>query len=442
MALLDAAAVLLVLAAAFGFLNHHLLKLPFAIGLLVSGLLASFCVLALDALVPSWEVGAQVRAMVLEINFADTVLSGMLSLLLFAGALHTDLGKLKKRLSVILSLASVGVLISTAVAGCSAYALFRAFGVDIQFIWCLVFGALISPTDPIAVLGIMKAAKAPKQLEMKVIGESLFNDGTGVVVFTVLVGVGVAMMTGGDAAADEAMSPGRVTTVLLKEIVGGVVLGLAAGYGCYRAFKTLDEPNLEILISVATVFGIGFVASRLHLSAPLAAVVAGLFIGNRGRLTAMSAQTSQNLDVVWTFLDELLNAVLFLLIGLEVFAIDYSRASYLWVAAVLIPAVLLARFLGVFVPVTVLRLKRDIDRGTVRVLTWGGLKGGISVALAMKLPEFEGRNAVLTATYVIVVFSIVVQGLTVGKLIRSTYPSGVAPQTEEPDDEQAAAPAS
>jgi CPA1 family monovalent cation:H+ antiporter len=359
---------------------------------------------------------------VVELNFADTVLSGMLSLLLFAGALHTDLSRLKERFAVIFTLASVGVLISTAVAGGAAYLMFQLVGVEIQLIWCLVFGALISPTDPIAVLGIMKAAKAPPQLEIKVIGESLFNDGTGVVVFTVLVGVGVAMMTGGESAVGEAMSAGSVSTLLAKEILGGLGLGLAAGYTCYRALKTLDEPNLEILISFATVFAMGFVASRLHVSAPLAAVTAGLFIGNSARAKAMSERTQESLDVVWSFVDELLNAVLFLLIGLEVLSIDYSRASYLWAAAALVPGVLFARFLGVLLPVSLLRLRQEIDRGTVRVLTWGGLKGGISVALAMKLPEFEGRNAVLTATYVVVVFSIIVQGLTVGRLIRATYP--------------------
>ena len=421
MLLLDAAAILLVLAALFGLLNHHVLKLPFAIGLLIGGLLASFCLLGIDAAIPSWQVGAHVRSLVIELNFADTVLSGMLSLLLFAGALHTDLTRLRERLPTILTLASVGVVISTAIAGFAAYLLFRLIGVEIELIWCLVFGALISPTDPIAVLGIMKAAKAPKQLEVKVIGESLFNDGTGVVVFTVLVGVGVAMMTGGEAAADEAMSVGRVTTLLAKEVIGGLGLGLVAGYICYRAVKTLDEPNLEILLSVTTVFVIGFAASRLHVSAPLAAVTAGLLLGNSGRLSAMSERTEQALDIVWTFVDELLNAVLFLLIGIEVLAID-SRSAYLWAAAALIPGVLAARFLGVLLPVSVLRLRREIDRGTVRVLTWGGLKGGISVALAMKLPEFEGRNAVLTVTYVIVVFSIIVQGLTVGPLIRRTYP--------------------
>jgi monovalent cation:H+ antiporter, CPA1 family len=420
MSLLDAIAILLTLAAGFGLFNHHVLKLPFAIGLLVSGLLASMVVLGIDALVPSWSLAGKVRAFVLDLDFAETVLSGMLSLLLFAGALHTDLSRLRERIAPIFALASVGVLISAALAGTAAYLLFGAFGIEIPIVWCFTFGALISPTDPIAVLGVMKAAKAPRHLEVKVIGESLFNDGTGVVLFTILVGVGMATMQGGPDAAAEAMGAGAVLKLLAQEILGGLGLGLVAGYVCYRAFRTPDEPNLEVLMTVATVFVIGSVAIKLHLSAPLAAVAAGLFIGNRGR-TRMSPATAQNLDVVWTFIDESLNAVLFLLIGLEVFAIEITR-SYLLAGLALIPAVLFARLVGVAAPVFGLRLKQQIGPGTVRMLTWGGLKGGISVALAMKLPEFEGRAAVLTVTYVIVVFSIVVQGLTVGRLIRRMYP--------------------
>lgn len=422
MELLDAAAILLTLAACFGLLNHHVLRLPFAIGLLVSGLLASFVVVAIDYVVPSWGLTEQVRAIVIGFDFAETVLNGMLSLLLFAGALHTDLSRLKERVAVIMTLASVGVLISAVTAGFGAYAVTRFIGIEISMIWCMAFGALISPTDPIAVLGVMKAAKAPKQLEVKVIGESLFNDGTGVILFTIFVGVGSAMATGGEEAAAHAMSVSRVATLLIQEIVGGIALGLVAGYTCYRAFKTLDEPNLEILMTVATVFVIGSVAIKFHLSGPLAAVAAGLFIGNRGRIQAMSDQTAQNLDVIWTFVDEMLNAVLFLLIGLEVFAIDTS-SDYLLAGLLLIPTVLLARFVGVAIPVFTLRMRNEIDAGTVRVLTWGGLKGGVSVALAMKLPEFEGRSAVLTITYLIVVFSIAVQGLTVGRMIRWLYPT-------------------
>lgn len=425
MELVNAAAVLLTLASCFGLFNHHVLKLPFAIGLLISGLLASFGVLALDALIPSWGVAGEVREAVLEMHFADTVLNGMLSLLLFAGALHTDLTRLKERLATITALATVGVVISAGAAAVVAYVLFGAFGVQVPFIWCLAFGALISPTDPIAVLGVMKAAKAPKQLEMKVIGESLINDGTGVILFTVFVGIGMATAQGGDAAAD-AVGMGTVAKLLAKEIVGGVALGLVAGYICYRGTKTLDEPNLEVMMTVATVFVTGSVAVALHFSAPLAAVAAGLLIGNTGRSTAMSERTAEHLDVVWTFIDEVLNAVLFLMIGLVVFAIDTS-IGYLFAGLALIPAVLLARLVGVAIPVSALRLRREIDAGTIRLLTWGGLKGGISVALAMKLPEFPGRNAVLTVTYVIVVFSIAVQGLTIGRAIRRMYASRQAP---------------
>jgi monovalent cation:H+ antiporter, CPA1 family len=410
MFLLDAAAVLLVLASIFGLLNHHIFKLPFTIGLLVSGLLASFGVLIFDAIVPSVELAATIRSAVLEVDFAEAVLSGMLSLLLFAGALHTNVNALRERLTSILALATVGVIISTAIAGFLAYAIFGALGIEIGLPWCLVFGALITPTDPIAVLGVMKAAKAPKEFEIKVIGESLFNDGIGVVVFTILVGV--AMST--DGAVDAA----EVMILLGQEVVGGVALGGIVGYLCYRALRSLDEPNLEILITLAGVFGLGLVASRLHLSAPLAAVMAGLFLGNHGRDHAMSEKTETTLDTVWTFIDETLNAMLFLLIGVEVFAIDYSRTDYLVAGLILIPAVLCARLIGVGTPLTVLRARLDIGPGTVRVLTWGGLKGGISIALAMKTPDFPGRNAVLTVTYAIVVFSIVVQGLTLGPLIR------------------------
>ncbi len=441
MNLLDATALLLTLAACFGLFNHHVLKLPFAIGLLISGLFASLGVVVLDHLVPSWALAAYVREIVMGFNFAETVLNGMLSLLLFAGALHTDLSKLKERVAVIVTLASVGVLISAIAAGFGAYALFQVLEIEIALIWCLAFGALISPTDPIAVLGVMKAANAPKQLETKVIGESLFNDGTGVILFTVFVGVGLATLRGGDAAAAEAMSASRVAMLLVQEILGGIALGLCTGYLCYRAFRTLDEPNLEILMTVATVFVIGTVAVRLHLSGPLAAVAAGLFIGNRGRITAMSDKTAQSLDVVWTFVDETLNAVLFLLIGLEVFAIDMS-GPYVLAGLLLIPTVLAARLLGVAIPIFGIRLKRQIEAGTVRVLTWGGLKGGVSVALAMKLPEFQGRNAVLTVTYLIVVFSIAVQGLTVGRMIRKLYPTssdGEGGSSDDPSRQAAAA---
>lgn len=410
MYLLDASAILLVLAAVFGVFNHHVLKLPFTIGMLVSGLVASAGVLVVDMLVPSIELATTIQAMVLEVDFASAVLSGMLSLLLFAGALHTDIERLRQWLAAIATLATIGVVISTAVAGLLAYLVFGALGIEISLAWCLVFGALISPTDPIAVLGILKSAGAPKSLETKVIGESLFNDGVAVVAFTILVGVA--------ASTDIDLGAADVAILLGKEVVGGVTLGIAMGYVCYLAVRSINEPNLEILITLAGVFGLNLVAARLHVSAPLAAVVAGLFLGSHGREHAMSETTESTLDTVWTFIDETLNALLFLLIGVELLAIDYSRADYIIAGLVLIPAVLCARLLGVAAPMTALRTRLDIGRGTVRVLTWGGLKGGVSIALAMKMPPFPGRNAVLTATYAIVVFSIIVQGLTVGPLIR------------------------
>ncbi|MBX3181120.1 MAG: sodium:proton antiporter [Polyangiaceae bacterium] len=432
MEILNATAILLILAATFGFLNYHLLKLPFAIGLLLSGLLASLAVLGVDQLIPNWKLAEVAREAVLSINFADTVLTGMLTLLLFAGALHTDLSRLKQHYASIVTLASVGVLISTAVSGVAAYFVFQQLGVPISMVWCLAFGALISPTDPIAVLGIMKAAKAPKSLETKVIGESLFNDGTAVVVFTVLLGIGVAMATGSAEATEEAMSPLKVGGLLVQEVVGGIALGLGSGWVCARALRTMDEPSLEILVSVATVFAIGLIASKTHVSAPLAAVAAGLFIGNRGR-HALSERAARDLDIVWTFIDETLNALLFLLIGLEIFAID-SRLLYLEAGGILVVVVLFARWVGVGLPILVLRSRRSIDTGAIRVLTWGGLKGGVSVALAMKLPEFDGRAAVLTVTYVIVIFSVVVQGLTVGRLIRRiAAESAQSPEEPEPE---------
>src|SRR5690606_16528583 len=258
------------------------------------------------------------------------------------------------------------------------------------------------PTDPIAVLGVMKVAKAPKALETKVIGESLFNDGSGVILFTIFVGIGVAFMTGGEAAADEAVSAAKVARLLAQEILGGIGLGLVVGYICYLGMKKIDEPNLEVMMTVATVFVIGAVSLKLHLSGPLAAVSAGLFIGNRGRIKAMSDAVANALDVVWHFVDEMLNALLFLLIGLEVFAIEGSYL-FLLAGALMIVPVLISRFVGVAIPIAVLRqLKHRLDAGTIRMLTWGGLKGGVSVALAMKLPAFEGRSVIMTVTYIVV----------------------------------------
>lgn len=419
----DTAAILLSLAAFFAYVNHRFLRMPFTIGMMISGLIGSLGVLLIDFVMPAWGIGDTIRSAILGIDFHESLMHGMLSFLLFAGALHVDLAGLIRHRGPILTLASVGVAISTAIIGCASFLLFRLFGVDVPFAYCLVFGALISPTDPIAVLGIMKSAKAPRSLEIKVAGESLFNDGIGVVVFTALLAMAGGAAHGHAHAGDQASEPaalgaGYVAQVFAIEVFGGIALGLVLGYVCYRAMRTIDEPNLEVLFSVALVMAVTFLAFQLHTSAPLACVIAGLFIGNKGRADAMSDDVRHAVDSVWAFLDEALNAVLFLLVGLEIVALTV-RVHTLAAAAAMIPLAVGARFLSVMLPIQGLKLLRhEFSRGVIPILAWGGLKGGISVALALSLPPFPGRDAVLLATYVIVIFSIVVQGLTVGTLIR------------------------
>lgn len=409
--LFDVAAILLILASAFGLANHHLLKLPFAIGIMVASMVASLVILGLDLVAPVLGLADIVRGTIQHVDFTEAVLEGMLGFLLFAGALHTDLSELREEFGPIFALASVGLVLSTAIVGVCAWMVFGWLGIEVPFSYALVFGALISPTDPIAVLGIIRAAGAPKEIELRIVGESLFNDGFAVVLFSVLLAMAVG--GGGDASTGIA----SVLALIGKEVIGGVILGLALGFVTFRAMRTLDEPHLEILLSVALVMAISLVGFQLHVSVPLGCVVAGLLIGNRGKTLAMSERTGRDLDIVWSFIDETLNAVLFLLIGIEIVTIPFDIGS-LQAALLLIPLVVGARFLAVSVPMTVYQIRRNFRRGARRVLTWGGLKGGISIALAMALPEFEGRGAILTATYAVVVFSIVVQGLTVGMLIR------------------------
>lgn len=409
--LFDTVAILTVTASIFGFINHKTLKLPFAIGIMVASVVGSFMVLAVHGAFPELGIGTMFDAVLADIDFAETLMHGMLSFLLFAGALHTDMTALRKWWQPIAVLASVGVVISTALIGLGSYAIFGALGFDIPLAFCLVFGALITPTDPVAVLGIMKAAGAPKDAEIKVIGESLFNDGVGVVAFTALL----AIATGGAAGADS--GAGAVISLILVEVVGGVMLGLAAGYLTYLALRTLNEPNLETLISVALVMGITFVAFQVHTSAPLACVVAGLFIGNQGRHDAMSEDTETALDTVWSFIDEGLNALLFLMVGMQVVTMPLN-ATYALAAALVIVLGVTARGLAVWLPLTAMSRRAPFRPGTRSILWWGGIKGGISIALALSLPPFEGRELILTVTYAAVVVSVLLQGLTIGSLIK------------------------
>jgi CPA1 family monovalent cation:H+ antiporter len=364
--------------------------------------------MGIDALVPGLGIAGMIRSQVEAIDFDATLMDGMLGFLLFAGALHVDLGDLKAQRWVVAVMASVGVLLSTALVG-----LGYAWLAGVPIAVALVFGALISPTDPVAVLGILKVVTVPKSLEVKIAGESLFNDGVAVVVFLVLVAI--AFPAGGGHG--EAMTAGGVALLFLQEAVGGVVFGGVLGWLTYQVLKRTDEYVLEILLTLALVMGGYGLAHALHVSGPLAMVVAGLFIGNHGVAFGMSPKSARHVLDFWHLVDEVLNAVLFLLIGVEVFAIPFGERALLPALAA-VPLVLAVRFLAVLLPVSVMRLRREFTRGAVAVMTWGGLRGGISVALALSLPDSEWKPTILTATYVVVVFSIVVQGLTVGPLIR------------------------
>ncbi len=412
MSLFELLAVLLTLTALFSYLNHRLLGLPTAIGVMAVALAFSLALVGLGLAGLDWA--ARARELVAQVRFDDTLLHGMLSFLLFAGALQVDLNRLLRHAGVVGTLATAGVLLSTLLVGLLLWALLPWLGLQLPLAWCLVFGALISPTDPVAVLGILKSAGAPPDLEDKITGESLFNDGVGVVLFAVLLEAARAGSgPGTDGAGD--LAPGHVALLFLQEAGGGALLGLALGWLTYRALRSVDHYQVEVLLTLALVTGGYALAERLHVSGPLAMVVAGLLIGNHGRLFAMSARTREHLDTFWELTDEVLNAVLFLLIGLEVLVLAPAlRGPVLLAGLAAVPVVLLARLVSVGLPVGLLRPFRAFGPGTVRVLTWGGLRGGISVALALSLPEGPARELLVPVTYVVVVFSILVQGLTLG----------------------------
>jgi CPA1 family monovalent cation:H+ antiporter len=407
MDILNIAAILITISAIFSYINYRFIKLPTTIGLMLIGLLFSLLLLGLNHLGFS-AIEQYAENVLKQIDFNETLMQGMLSFLLFAGALHVNLNDLAKQKWVIASLATFGMLLSTFIIGGLTYWILQWLGVSLPFIYCLLFGALISPTDPIAVLGILKTAHAPKSLETKIAGESLFNDGVAVVVFLVLFGI---------ATSGHEISVGHIGLLFLEEAVGGVLFGLAIGGITYYMLKGIDNYSVEVLLTLALVMGGYSLATLIHVSGPIAIVVAGLMIGNHGRLFAMSEHTRDHLDTFWELIDEILNAVLFVLIGLELLLISFT-GQYLIAALLIIPIVLLARLASVALPISMLRAKRQFTPGVIKVLTWGGLRGGISVALALSLPPGPERNLILTVTYLVVVFSIVVQGLTIGKLVK------------------------
>ncbi len=414
MAIVDAvnlAAALLTLSAVFGYVNHRWLKLPHTIGLVIIAFMASLGTIAADAVIPQLNLRTTATGILSAIDLPDTLMHGMLSLLLFAGAMHVDIDDLLSRKWAIGSMASVGILISTAIVGFGSHFLLSLLGFDIPLIWCLVFGALISPTDPVAVLGILKTIEVPKTLEAKIAGESLFNDGVGVVVFSILLAIAVG------GTAGESLGALDVIELFVLETAGGALIGLVIGYGAYRAMRTIDEHNLEVLITLALVLLATAFAHAVHASAPIAAVVAGLLMGNHGTRFAMSERTADHVQKFWSLIDEILNSVLFLIIGFEVLALAFE-VSNLLAAILAIPLVLAARLVSVALPMSVLSLREEYTRGAIRVLTWGGLRGGISVALALSLPPGPSKEVILVITYGVVLFSIIVQGLSIGRVVR------------------------
>ncbi len=402
-------AIFVGLAALFSFLNYQTLRLPSSAGLLIAGLLASGCAAVLEHSFPQFGIGERITRVLNQVNFSHLLLQGMLGFFLFAGALAIDFGRLWSRKGPILALALGSTALSTILLGLGTYEIFRFIGVPITLIWCLVFGALISPTDPIAVLDMLSSLKAPKDLEITVAGESLFNDGIGVVLFTVLLQIALGHHGGSPWLSGLAL--------FSRDVIGGALLGLGLGYGAFELIRRVDEPNLEILLSVALVFGVEAVAFQLHVSGPIACVVSGILIGNTGRRMGMSEKTQYALDLTWSFADYTMNAILFLFIGIQVFTIPIDRRY--WMAfLVIIPLALMIRFISVVIPDVLLAFRQTFHWRTSVILTWGGLRGGISIAMALSLPAFAGRTAILGMTYSLVTFTLIVQALTMRPLLR------------------------
>jgi len=420
MDLVNLLAIILSLSAAFAYINFRFIGLPTTIGVMLIALLCSLVMIVLDFL-GILDTRDQAEAMLSNIDFNKALMHGMLSFLLFAGSLHVSTSDLADMKWTVGLLATAGVTISTFVVGSLTWLLLSSLGINISYIYCLLFGALISPTDPIAVMATLKQAGIARSLETKIAGESLFNDGVGVVIFIVILGL---------ALNPEEINAGSIVLLFIQEAVGGVIFGLLLGTLGFYLLKSVDNYQVEILLTLALVLGGYTLAMQLHTSGPIAVVVAGLLIGNRGRQYAMSTNTREHLDNFWELLDEILNVVLFVLIGLEILVLEYDE-RYLFAGLLAIPLVLFSRFIAVGTPITVLRKLSafKFSPHVIKILTWGGLRGGISVALALSLPPGKERDLFLVITYMIVIFSIVVQGLTIGKLAHKLSENESEPAT-------------
>ena len=406
----EMSAIFLSITALLAYLNHRFIGLPTTIGVMVISILISIAAIFLGFLGFDQLIDYEV-SLLNQLNFTQVLLDGMLSMLLFAGALHVNVSDLRRYKLPIAILACVGTLLSAVIIAGALYYIAPYLGFNLSFIWCLLFGALISPTDPIAVMGILRSSGAPKSLETVIAGESLFNDGIGVVVFILLLGI----LSSGDIPTTSS-----VAHALAIEAGGGIIFGLVLGSILYYLLKGIDSYQEEVLITLAGVIGGYALASHWHLSGPLAMVIMGLMVGNHGRSMAMSDKTRHYVDLFWELIDEILNAILFVLIGLEVVMIAYSGS--LFIAAVLaIIIALLARLIVVGITTTTFHKQLNLPSGAWKVLTWGGLRGGISVALVLQLPDGTERNILLALTYAVVVFSILIQGLSVGKVARGIH---------------------
>ncbi len=401
---------LLTLTALFAWLNHRWLGLPNNVGLLLMGLLASLVLVGLEMLLPNTALFGDVHTIVEGVDFPATLLNGMLAFLLFAGALQIDLSVLRDRAWTVGAMATFGVVISTLTVAVLVWLVAQLLSFQLPFAWALVFGALISPTDPIAVLGVLRQAKVAKTLEMDMAGESLFNDGVGVVLFTILLSAALG-------ASGEGIDFVEIARLFFVEALGGGLLGLATGYVAYRGMRAIDDYPIEVLISLALVTGTYALAQHIHISGPIAVVVAGVLIGNRGAVYAMSETTQQHMFGFWNLVDEILNSVLFLAIGLEVLVLRFEP-SLVPMALAAVPIVLVARLIAVSLAVTALSFRTRFVKGTIPILTWGGIRGGISIALALSIPTVAEKPMILAATYLVVLFTIVVQGLSFPTVVK------------------------
>lgn len=402
------AATLTVLSAVFGYINVRFLKLPITIGLMILTIVFTLAVVAIGQFDDTILV--REKELISQIDFKTVLLDIMLSFLLFAGALHTNFAQLKVQRWPVFVFATLGVLMSTFLVGIIMFYVLQLVGLQVDFIYCLLFGALISPTDPIAVLGILKKAGAPKKLETKIVGESLFNDGVGVVIFLTIFNI--ASTSSGNVEVME------IIKLFGVEVLGGILLGAILGWITYRMMRSIDDYEIEVIITIAAVMGGTHVAQNLHMSAPLAMVTAGLIVGNETvRNTAMSKITETYVDKFWELIDVLLNTILFVMIGMEMLVLTFE-GSYIIAGLLGIPIVLLARFVSLWGPIKFFDKKLEFVPNTNIIMTWGGLRGGISIALALSLTQEMHKELFLVITYIIVAFSIIGQGLTVEPIVK------------------------